>query len=277
MSAIDVHTHAFPDDLAARAIAQLQERNPSAISGGEDTEGCSWKSVGDGTIGGLMESMDAADIDISVVCAIATKPDQVKGILKWCERIRGDRIEPFPSLHPDTPKPAKWIKRFAGKKFAGIKLHPMYQDFAIDEERMDPIYAAACEHGLVVAMHCGLDIAFPPDDLRASPERVARVIDRFPELTLICTHMGGWRSWDEVERYIIGRDVYLETSFALDEIGRDRARSMIRRHGEGRVMLGSDWPWTTQSHSIRKVRRLGLDGKTTEAILWSNAAKLLGY
>ena len=263
MSAIDAHTHAFPDSLAARAIAALEED-------------CPWTAVADGTIVALIQSMDAADIDVSVVCTIATKPEQTKGIFKWCRKIRCDRIEPLPSIHPDTPKIEKWFERFAKAKFAGIKVHPMYQDFAFDDPRMDAIYAAAREHGLFIAAHCGRDIAFMHDD-RAAPKRLARVMERRPDLRLLCTHMGGWRAWDEVEQCILGTDVHLETSFSLGELTRQRAVKMIERHGADRVMLGSDWPWTKQSDAIRQVKRLGLDEKQTRAILFSNAARFLGY
>ena len=202
MSAIDVHTHAFPDGVAERAMAKMQAL-------------CPWKAFGGGTVGNLVKSMDAADIDVSVVCAVATRPDQVKGIMKWCDKVRSDRIEPFPSVHPDTRGAAKWVERIAKAGFTGIKLHPLYQGFAVDDGCADAIYAAAAEHELAVVVHCGLDFAFPADDDRASVERIRRVVDRFGELKMICTHMGGWRSWDAVEEHLLGADVYMETSFGV--------------------------------------------------------------
>ena len=264
MGRIDVHTHAFPDKLAGRAIETLELQ-------------CPWKAVADGTIDGLVRSMDEADIDVSVVCTIATRPDQVKGIYRWCRKIHSDRIEPLPSVHPKTKRPARWLAKFAKAGFAGIKLHPMYQEFALDDPAMDEIYEAAAEHELVVAAHCGQDIGFPADDDRASPKRAARVIDRHPTLKLLCTHMGGWKSWAEVDEHLIGRNVDLETSFSLAYMEPERVVSMIARHGPDRVMLGSDWPWAAQEDEIRRVMQLGLDDATTQAILWKNAARLLGY
>jgi len=264
MGRIDVHTHAFPDKLAPRAVRTLEAASD-------------WRAVGDGKIDSLLKSMDAADVDVSVVCAIATKPDQVSDILKWCRRVHSDRIEPFPSVHPRTPKPAKWLARFAEEGFAGVKLHPMYQDFVFDDPAMEEIYAAAAERGLLVAAHCGRDIAFPDDTNSASPERIRRVIDRHPGLKLICTHMGGWRMWDEVDRYLIGTPAYVETSFSLSHLGPQRAADMIRRHGPDRVMMGSDWPWVGQRDEIGRVEELNLDPAATQAVLWRNAARLLGY
>ncbi|MCL2701640.1 MAG: amidohydrolase family protein [Phycisphaerae bacterium] len=264
MSAIDFHTHAFPDEIARRAMAKLE-----AASG-------DWKARGSGTIKGLLASMDKADIDVSVLCTIATKPDQAKGILDWCDAIRSDRVEPFPSIHPHTPDPLNWLEKFAEAGYAGIKLHPMYQDFAIDDPAMFVVYGACCELGLAVAFHCGLDIAFADTDDRAEPRRVRNVIDRFPDLKLIATHMGGWHQWDLSRELIVGTPVYLETSLSLTELG-PVAADMIRAHGTDRVLLGSDWPWATQQENIAILKSLGLNEADLRKILWTNAAKLLRY
>ena len=264
MSAIDFHTHAFPDEIAKRAMAKLQAAGDVP-------------AYGDGTIKDLLRSMDQADLDISVVCPIATKPDQAAGILKWCRKIHSDRIEPFPSVHPDDPQAAKWVARFAEEGFAGIKLHPQYQAFEADEPRMDPIYAAAAEHDVVITSHCGLDLAYPDTNDNASPVRFAKVIERFPTLRLICTHMGGWRSWELVELHILGKPIWLETSFSLDELGPQRSADMIRRHGADRVVFGTDWPWKPQDKELALFNALPLDAKEKRNILWGNAARTLGY
>lgn len=262
MDIIDAHVHAFPDDLAQRAIGNI------AVPG-------AWEAVGSGTVDGLVASMDAAGIAAAVTCAIATKPGQAEGILKWCCEIRGDRIIPFASVHPDTPGAAGWIDRIADEGLRGIKLHAMYQEFAVDDPRMGAICARAAERGVIIAFHAGRDIAFPDDD-RAAPARLARVVDRHPDLTMICTHIGGWQWWDEVEKHLIGRHIYLETSFSVRFTGPERAAALIRRHGVERIMFGTDWPWTDQGEELEGVRGLGLSERDLEAVLGGNAAKLLG-
>jgi len=262
MKIIDMHTHAFPDSLAPRAIAALEAE-------------CPWKAVGRGTIDALLESMDAAGVDASVMCCIATKPDQVEKILPWCEQIRSERIIPLPSVHPKTPKPAEWIARFAEAGFPGIKMHPMYQDYHADDPLLAPIYAALSERRMLLEVHCGRDIAFPPDDDRATPRRFANVIERFPELRLVCTHLGGWRMWEESSQLILGRNVYVETSFSLNEVAPERAADMIRRHGAERILFGTDWPWQRQDEALENLRGLGLTEEEMERICWKNAEAAL--
>ena len=264
MAAIDFHTHAFPDEIAQRAIVSLEA-------------GSAWKAVSAGTVGALLQSMDSSGVEISILCTIATKPDQPAGILKWCRKIRTRRIIPLPSVHPKTPDTAGWIKRIAEEGFPGIKLHPMYQEFHADDACMDDIYGAAAEAGLFIECHCGKDIAYPPEDDRADPIRFRRVIEKFPSLKLICMHMGGWRMWDEVERDLLGSAVYLETSFSLDELAPKRAADMIHRHGSDRVLFGTDWPWANQAKDIGLLRALPLEQKQIDAILFGNARKLLGF
>ena len=265
MPVIDVHAHAFPDSLAPRAIAALEAEIDHK-----------WRAFGNGTVTALIESMDAAGIDLGVVCPIATKPDQVKSIFKWCKKISNDRIIPFPSVHPDTPKVEKWLQRFAEARLPGIKLHPMYQQFWADEERMDPIYSAATDCDLAVEIHSGFDIAYGDDD-NASVERLARVMSRHPRMKLVLTHLGAWREWDNVRKHLVGSGVYMETSFSLDWLGPEGVEEIIRDHGPEHVLFGTDWPWARQDKEVDMLNALGLSEKEKDAILWSNAARLLGF
>ncbi len=258
----DVHAHAFPDALAPRAIAALEAE-------------CPWKAVGDGTVRALEASMDRAGIGRVLICSIATRPEQSAPILEWSRAIRSERIIPLPSVHPRAEGAARWVERFAAEGFAGIKLHPMYQDFVVDDPAMDPLYAVAADLGLFVTVHCGRDIAFPPEDDRATPARFARISDRHAQLRLLCTHLGGWHMWDEVLRDLAGREVYLETSVSLPYLAQQDAMRLIRAHGTGKVLFGTDWPWQAQDEALSELRALPLTEEEKTSILERNAERLL--
>jgi len=83
-------------------------------------------------------------------------------------------------------------------------MHPFYQEFSIDDEKVYTIYEALVENDLLIVMHCGYDIAFPEWDI-ASPERIMNVINKFPGLKFITTHLGAWKEWDMVEKLMIGK------------------------------------------------------------------------
>ncbi|HFQ89127.1 MAG TPA: amidohydrolase [Desulfobulbus sp.] len=259
---IDFHTHAFPDQVAASAIPALEEKG-------------NVKAYLDGTVSDLLASMDRAGIEKSVICSIATRPEQFRPILDWSRAIRSPRIIPFPSVHPADPGCTEHIHRIAELGFKGIKLHPYYQDFFLDDPDLDPLYRAVADHGLLLVVHTGLDIGFPPDD-RAAPQRILNLARRLPTLRLVTTHLGGWNMWDEVRRTLTGLPVYMELSFSLDFLDQIRLRDMIESHPPGYVLFGSDSPWADQATTLKMLGRLGLDEELYRGIVRENALGLLG-
>jgi predicted TIM-barrel fold metal-dependent hydrolase len=260
--AVDVHTHAFPDFLAPRAIARLQEKGKTLARL-------------DGTVEALLSSMDRAGVSRSVVCSVATGLDQFDAILNWSRQIAGRRIIPFPSLHPRSPGSGEEIRRVAEAGFSGIKLHPEYQDFFIDDPSLADFYGEADEAGLIILFHAGYDIGFPDSD-RSSPGRIAQVRASFPRLRIIASHLGGFRQWDEVGRTLLGTDVYLDTSYVFGHIPRDLLLEIIRGHRPDRILFGSDSPWAGQGETLEEIGTLGLDPEIEGLIRSGNAMELLG-
>ena len=264
---IDFHTHAFPDELASRAIETLDAMVPKGA-----------EAVLDGTLGALLDSMDRAGIDRCVICSIATAPKQVDAILRWSLSIADDRVVPFGSVHPDCEDPAAEVRKIARAGLRGIKMHPLYQGFAADDERLWPVYDAVCEAGLILLMHCGRDVAFPPEDDRAAPRRVLKVHRAFPDMPLVAAHLGGWRMWEEVAETLAGTDVYLETSYSIGLCEPDTLAALRGRHAPERVLFGTDSPWRDQAEALALVRATWPDPAAQAAVLGGNARRLLdGY
>lgn len=259
---IDFHTHAFPDELAGRAIAHLE------AEGGI-------KARLDGRVSSLLAAMDRTGISTSVVCSIATRPGQFDSILAWSRRIASERIIPFPSIHPADPDYREHLEEVAGSGFKGIKLHPYYQDFDLDSPALFPVYEELCRHGLILQAHTGFDFAFEYVD-RCGPARIMEVVRRYPELKLVATHLGAWKQWDEVEDFLAGRPVYLEISFSLEFLDREQALRILSRHDPGRILYGSDSPWTDQQTTLELFQGLELGPELEAAALAGNARRLLG-
>lgn len=258
---IDFHTHAFPDEVAEKAIPLLEKE------GGI-------KAKLDGKLTSLISSMDRNGIERSVICSIATKPSQYHSILKWSKEIMSERIIPFPSFHPDDDKWEERIEEIKRNGFKGIKFHPFYQDFNLDEKKMLPIYEKISDSNLMLVVHTGYDFAF--ERIRkADPEKIIKIKKMFPELKLITTHLGAWELWDEVEELIIGEEIYMEISFSLEFLTEEKARRIILKHPPDHILFGTDSPWTDQGETIERLRKLKLPGKLETMILYENAQNLL--
>ena len=258
---IDFHTHAFPDELAATAIPYLEEEGDV-------------KAFLNGTVADLLRSMDRTGIEKSLICSIATRPKQFRSILDWSKTIRSDRIIPLPSVHPKAVDLVEQLHIIHEEGFYGIKLHPYYQDFFIDDTKLDEMYGTLVENDLLVVMHTGFDIAFPRMEL-CGPGRVVKVINKFPDLKLITTHLGAWDQWDEVRDLLIGKPIYMELSYALDFLDPQVARSMILDHPAEYIVFGSDSPWSDQANTLNLLRTLELDQHLFDQITSLNALKLL--
>ena len=262
MGIIDIHTHVFPDALAPRAMEHLASQ--------ADVTPCY-----DGTVQGLRAAMARAGIQTSVVQPIATKPSQVMSINDWALASTDRHTLFFGTIHPEYPDLAGELKRIADAGLPGVKIHGDYQRlFVDDEERAFPIYEILQTLGLMVLFHAGIDIGIP-DPVHASPQRIARVHEAFPDLTLIVAHMGGFRQWDQVETFLIGKPLYLDTSFVMGHAPDALIVRMMRNHGYERILFASDGPWMDSRAQVAWVASLPIPEEAREQIFYHNARKLL--
>ena len=280
---IDIHTHTFPDKLAATTIPKLEGMSHT-------------RAFVDGTVSDLRASMARAGVDVSLVLPVATAPRQVVHVNDSSARINDQGPETgvysFGCMHPDFEDYRAELARVKAMGMKGIKLHPVYQGVDFDDVRTLRILDRAGELGLVVLAHAGLDIGFP-GKVHVSPKMVRHAIEEVGPVTLILAHMGGWRNWDEVEELLPQTPVYLDTSYSLGSIhplddgyykpedlpmmGEEQFLRMIRTFGAHRFLFGTDSPWSGQQESVERLRALPLTQEEKEAILGGNAQRLLGF
>ena len=164
---IDFHTHCFPDKIAKAAIEKL-----SFVSGG-------LIPYTDGTVLGLKGSMENSKTDISVVLNIATNATQQKKVNDFAATINKEEgIIAFGSVFPDAPDALFELERIKALGLKGVKLHPDYQRFFVDDEKMKPIYKKISSLGLITVFHAGFDYGFPPP-YGCTPERMIKALSWF--------------------------------------------------------------------------------------------------
>ena len=165
------------------------------------------------------------------------------------------------------------VKKVVGLK--GIKLHPDYQDTYFDDIRYERIIDRASELGLITVVHAGADPKCP-DDVHCTPQMARKVIDEVRPENLVLAHMGGLVMWDEVEKYLVGQDVYFDTGVVLDRMPQEQFIRMVRSHGADRILFGTDSPWADQKNFVTILNSMPLTSDEREAIFSGNAMKLLG-
>ncbi|MDR2578751.1 MAG: amidohydrolase family protein [Chitinispirillales bacterium] len=266
MKIIDFHTHFFPPDLAPRAILRLIENAAPTVT---------MKNYTDGTANGLTESMRTAGIDMSVTLAVATKPTQVRTISKGCADSKFPGMIQFGSLHPELDDFEAEINFMVDNGIRGIKMHPEYQYFYIDDPKYFPMYEKLASSGLIVVLHSGKDPG-PFTNDHALPPAIRKVHENFPRLKMVAAHMGGWMVWDDVMDVLAGINIFLDTSAIYRLLPPEKFVKLCRKHGCDKILFGSDSPWYDQKESVEWIRRSGLTDKEIEVIFYKNACGLLG-
>jgi len=264
MKYIDFHTHIFPDKIAKQTMDAL-----AADSG-------KYRPCADGTLKGLQDSMQRANISASLVANIATKPSQMYPLLEYCKEIKSSSIHPLVSFSPsNSPEEVEeMLGQAQREKIRGVKLHPQYQNFNIDDKWMYGFYELIASCGLFVMFHSGFDLAYP-GNTQADVERIKKIADWFKDLTIVCTHVGGWKQWDRISCLSNCANVYTETSLTLSEVSDEEFIKYISTFDEDRVLFGSDSPWTDQQEMLKRTAALKISDSRKEKMLYKNAATLL--
>lgn len=261
MDIFDIHAHIYPDAIAARAV--------HAISAGYDDS----PVREDGRLDTLLRREAEAGVGRFAAHSVATTAHQVDSINRFvlsAAQAHPGVIVPFASLHPDTPNLDSAVDAIVESGFAGVKLHPEFQGFKVDEPRALRLFSALAGR-LPVLLHCG--------DYRcdnSAPERIRSLLRQTPKLQLVCAHLGGWTTWERAAAELIGADVWVDTSSSLYALDAPTAAAIIRGYGVDRVLFGTDFPMWTPAEEVERFLRLPLTDDEKEKILWKNHLALLG-
>ena len=129
---IDIHTHTFPDAIAYKTIASMEE---DIVRG----QGIHVKSARIPTVKGLEDSTRKADIDLSVVCPVATnirQPEKINRLsVELNEKREETRLFNFGAIHPDCENYKQIIDEYSNAAPAAF-LAGVYHNMGVALARM---------------------------------------------------------------------------------------------------------------------------------------------
>ena len=265
---IDFHTHVFPDRIAASTVNALE-----AASGN--------RPYSDGTVSGLLSALSHAEADVAVNLPVLTKPTQFESILSFAKTVNGsgapgERIISFAGIHPADPNFREHLSLVKEAGIKGIKIHPDYQHTFFDDEAYVGIISEAKKLGLTVVTHAGADAGFRGEEVKCTPVRVMRLLDKVGGYSkLVLAHLGGNEMTREVIDTLAGEDVYMDTAYNLGEVDRAELYELFEKHGAERILFATDSPWQDIGREAERIRSFGLSERELSLILSENAKKLL--
>jgi len=257
---VDFHTHIYPDSVAFKAADDVR---------------AFYDGLGDETIDGrvqtLLEHGDEAGITEFAVLPVATKPERTRHINEFI--MKQTAVQPrffgFGTVHAAMEGLMDEVAFIQQSGLRGIKIHPDYQLFGIDDERMFPVYEEI-QGKLPIVFHMG--------DLRydySHPARLRRVLKQFPKLQAVAAHFGGYQMRDIARQELTDTDCLFDTSSSLMFMEQGMAEEFIRHYGAERFLYGSDFPMWNPACELKRFLALDLTDDEKEQIAYRTAAQLL--
>ncbi|MCD7958160.1 MAG: amidohydrolase family protein [Ruminococcus sp.] len=252
---IDAHAHVFPDKIAGKAVDGISHFYdlPMAYQG---------------KVAEMLENGTNAGIDQFLICSPATTVSQVRSINAFLASCMAayPMCTAFGTLHPKSEQLEDDFKQLQNLHLRGIKLHPDFQNFPIDDPAAYPMYEMIQESGLPILMHMG--------DSRSDlshPLRLAMILRQFPRLRIIAAHFGGWGCWKEAHE-ILKPDsrLRIDTSSSLPFLPSAKICALIHHFGAENCFFGVDYPMWNYSEELERFFSLSLSDQENRKILSEN-------
>ncbi|MDP6775292.1 MAG: amidohydrolase family protein [Candidatus Latescibacteria bacterium] len=223
----------------------------------------------------IVEIMDEAGIDKSVVFAMSTTSEHATSMAHEAAQRFPDRLIPYAYALPHIADSAiVHIERgVRDLGFRGIKMH--VGEVSLTDYIIDPVFELAAGYGVP----CLVDFGGRIDAAR-------RILKSFPKTTIIMAHFGRYLCTDRnvVENQIAlaveHENAVLDTSGVLLPWAVPEA---VRKVGSDRIVFAVDGPYpydhTTEVEfatvEIERIRSLPIPEKDKENIFWNTIARIL--
>jgi predicted TIM-barrel fold metal-dependent hydrolase len=140
----------------------------------------------------------------------------------------------------------------------GVKIMPMYAGFRPDERRIDPLWDYAQRHGLPVLLHTGTTFVSQAPLECTLPRHIDAVAIRFPEARIIMAHLGHPYEGECVAVIRKHPNVFADVSaLHYRPFQLYHSLMLVQEYGVwGKLLFGSDYPFTTVNDSIAGLRKL---------------------
>lgn len=259
---VDAHCHIYPDKIADKAV--------EAIGNFYDLS-----MYYDGRYSTLVEYGSKIGVKHYVIFSVATTPKQVHSINTFIAetvKMSDGLMTGLGALHPDSDDIEGDIAEIISLGLKGVKMHPDFQKFHIDDEKCYKIYEACQKNNLPVLLHTG--------DHRydySNPDRMKKVLEDFPGLTVIGAHFGGWSCWKEAAETLSEfKNFYVDCSSSFDWLTVEESRHLVKAYGADHVLFATDFPMWNHETEYKRFMDMKLTDEENRLILYKNAVKLFG-
>ncbi len=237
------------------------------------------------------------DDDIPLAATLTSMDDggvRLGLLSAWCgprgELVSNDEVADWVRAHPDRfagvasvdlDRPMAAVRelrrRVSGDGFVGLRVVPWLWNAAPTDRRYYPLYAECVQLGVPFCTQVGHTGPLRPSETGRPIPYIDQVALDFPELTVVCGHVG--YPWTE-EMIAVARkheNVYIDTSaYTTRRLPPELVAFMTTRTGQRKVLFGTNYPMIGHAHALDGLDELGLTDQARADYLHGNAARVFG-
>jgi predicted TIM-barrel fold metal-dependent hydrolase len=227
-------------------------------------------------------SMDSAGVDLGLLSAWRGPNGQ--------DLVSNDEVAEWILLHPsrfaglatvDLDRPMVAIRelrrRVRDDGFVGLRVVPWLWNAPPTDRRYYPLFAECVELGVPFCTQVGHTGPLRPSETGRPIPYIDQVALDFPELVIVCGHVG--YPWTE-EMVAVARkheNVYIDTSaYTVRRFPQELVRFMKTGTGQRKVLFGTNYPMIAHSHALAGLDELGLTDEARLDFLHGNAERVFG-
>lgn len=161
--------------------------------------------------------------------------------------------------------------------FVGLRVVPWLWNAPPTDRRYYPLFAECVELGVPFCTQVGHTGPLRPSETGRPIPYIDQVALDFPELSIVCGHVG--YPWTE-EMVAVARkheNVYIDTSaYTTKRLPDELIRFMRTRTGQRKVLFGTNYPMIMPDHALDGLDDLGLEDQARADYLRGNAERVFG-
>lgn len=186
-------------------------------------------------------------------------------------------LRPFGTINPMLPDWCEDVRRADQQyRMRGIRLHPNYHGYRLDDPALGQLLTEAEQRGLIVQLAVRMEDPRTQHPLMRVADvdvrPLADLVAARPQLRLVLLNALGRLRPEEITRLSGAGQVYFEISM-LEGVG--GVGRLLGRHGVSRILFGSHFPFFILESAILKLRESELTAGQMQAVTSKNAERLL--
>ena len=226
-----------------------------------------------------LAAMDAAGVDFGLLSAWRgpNGQDLVSNdeVAEWI-RLHPSRFAGLATVDLDRPMEAvRELRRRVDAGFVGLRVVPWLWNAPPTDRRYYPLFAQCVESGVPFCTQVGHTGPLRPSETGRPIPYIDQVALDFPELVIVCGHVG--YPWTE-EMVAVARkheNVYIDTSaYTIKRLPEELIRFMKTGTGQRKVLFGTNYPMISHEHALAGLDELGLSDDARRDFLHGNAERV---